>query len=835
MLRRLVSAVFIVFAALGVAGTSAADAVPADTVTAASRFIPGVPIFRDDPRPVIFIAIADTLVNPYDILSLRQTIRKLSDLLPEYRLHTITITAAEAAESLTAAKPHFLFAPAGFVAVASREYRLSLSRIATRKTAAADTAEHSVGAVFVVRKESTIETLADMQGKSAATGLPTAIDGWLAALGEIQAAGFDETRFFGHVDFRNNAYPDVVSSLLSGKTHVGILPACLLESLEARKLADTADLRVINAKEEGLRCRHSTALYPDLSLLALSYAPEDMVRDMTIAILRLRDDGNLSWLTNVSHGDVLELLQNLAVGPFSYLRESSFTAFLNHYRTEILFAAILLVLLILNEIRLHRLVRRRTDALKRSMAEQNRIKEEAAQSRLQLAVFERRNLVQQMSGMIAHEINAPVGAIRSYAAVLKMQTADGRRPDTGLIDKVLTAVDKEATRISAIIARVRTYARNSMPEQAPCDLVLILERSIRALTAERSEKDRPRIVMNEVVKTAPVMGNALELEILFLNLLRNAANALAKENRPTGLITCAVFAAPDIRRWKVVITNHGNPVDQDVITQLNNKSAAVEASPSAYGGMGLGLTICRGIADSHGASLRFEHPAEGSVSALRRRRHQGDLCIMTINLPLIRLVDDDDDYRASQSFLLSSLGWELKDWADPGEFLAQDDTKRPGCLVLDLRMPGMTGLEVQQALENRGSTLPIIFLTGHGDVTTAVRTLTHGAVDFIEKDSDPMRLVEAVKKAVAASACEFQKTTEKESKRQLFATLTPREQEILRLAAKGLANKDIADQLSIGVVTVKMHRGNAFAKIGAQGALQAYKWLEAAGLTEPAA
>ena len=122
--------------------------------------------------------------------------------------------------------------------------------------------------------------------------------------------------------------------------------------------------------------------------------------------------------------------------------------------------------------------------------------------------------------------------------------------------------------------------------------------------------------MNEVVKTAPVMGNALELEILFLNLLRNAANALAKENRPTGLITCAVFAAPDIRRWKVVITNHGNPVDQNVINQLNNKSAAVEASPSAYGGMGLGLTICRGIADSHGASLRFEHPAEGSVSAV---------------------------------------------------------------------------------------------------------------------------------------------------------------------------------------------------------------------------
>lgn len=205
---------------------------------------------------------------------------------------------------------------------------------------------------------------------------------------------------------------------------------------------------------------------------------------------------------------------------------------------------------------------------------------------------------------------------------------------------------------------------------------------------------------------------------------------------------------------------------------------------------------------------------------------------MTRNLPLIRLVDDDDDYRASQSFLLASLGWELKDWGSAAAFLAEDDVKRPGCLVLDLRMPDMTGLEVQQELINRGSSLPIIFLTGHGDVTTAVRTLTHGAVDFIEKNDDPMRLVEAVKKAVAASAHLYQTTTEKESKRQLFATLTPREQQILLLAARGLANKDIADQLNIGIVTVKMHRGNAFAKIGAQGALEAYKWLEAAGLTE---
>ena len=205
---------------------------------------------------------------------------------------------------------------------------------------------------------------------------------------------------------------------------------------------------------------------------------------------------------------------------------------------------------------------------------------------------------------------------------------------------------------------------------------------------------------------------------------------------------------------------------------------------------------------------------------------------MTRCHPLIRLVDDDDDYRASQSFLLSTLGLELRDWSSARAFLAEDDVKRPGCLVLDIRMPDMTGLEVQQELIKRGSPLPIIFLTGHGDVTTAVRTLTHGAADFIEKNDDPMRLVEAVKKAVAASTVAFEETSDAERKRAIFATLTPREREILLLAARGLANKEIADELNIGLVTVKMHRGNAFAKIEAQGALEAYKWLQSAGIVE---
>lgn len=120
-------------------------------------------------------------------------------------------------------------------------------------------------------------------------------------------------------------------------------------------------------------------------------------------------------------------------------------------------------------------------------------------------------------------------------------------------------------------------------------------------------------------------------------------------------------------------------------------------------------------------------------------------------LPLVRIVDDDDDFRESQKQFLKALGWQVSDWADPEVFLAEDDLNRPGCLVLDIRMPKMTGLELQKRFVEMGSTLPVIFLTGHGDVSTAVHTMKYGAVDFLEKRNDPMILATAVENACRRS------------------------------------------------------------------------------------
>ena len=198
---------------------------------------------------------------------------------------------------------------------------------------------------------------------------------------------------------------------------------------------------------------------------------------------------------------------------------------------------------------------------------------------------------------------------------------------------------------------------------------------------------------------------------------------------------------------------------------------------------------------------------------------------MTLSIPLVRLVDDDADYRRSQKLFFSMLGYEVADYGDPEGFVAAETGGRPGEILLDLRMPSMTGLEVQAALKAKGVTLPVIFLTGHGDVQTAVYALKDGAFDFIEKHADPMTTKAALEKALQKSREDYLARLERDKYDGVFAGLTQREREVFLWAAAGESNKAIAQRLGIGVETVKMHRANAFAKTGVASALEAHVWL----------
>lgn len=184
------------------------------------------------------------------------------------------------------------------------------------------------------------------------------------------------------------------------------------------------------------------------------------------------------------------------------------------------------------------------------------------------------------------------------------------------------------------------------------------------------------------------------------------------------------------------------------------------------------------------------------------------------------VVDDDDAVRNSLRLLLKSVGLPTVAFASAREFLDAWHPAQPGCLVLDVRMPGMSGLELQEELNRRGAVIPVIFISGHGDIPMAVEAIQHGAFDFLQKPFRDQDLIDRVQRALAADHANRQSLAQRELLRQRYGSLTPREQEVLALVTKGKANKVMADDLDISQRTVEIHRARVMEKMGAQSLAQ---------------
>jgi two-component system response regulator FixJ len=183
------------------------------------------------------------------------------------------------------------------------------------------------------------------------------------------------------------------------------------------------------------------------------------------------------------------------------------------------------------------------------------------------------------------------------------------------------------------------------------------------------------------------------------------------------------------------------------------------------------------------------------------------------DLRLVHLVDDDEAIRRSVGFMLKTSGYHVRTYESGVELLKGAPNLEPGCVLLDIRMPGMDGLEVQSALRDKGVTLPVIIMTGHGDVTLAVQAMKAGAVDFIEKPFEKAVLLSAIEHGVdriRKSAANQDRADEAAVRLQ---ALTPREREVLDGLAKGLPNKTIAYDLGISPRTVEIHRANVMSKL----------------------
>ena len=186
----------------------------------------------------------------------------------------------------------------------------------------------------------------------------------------------------------------------------------------------------------------------------------------------------------------------------------------------------------------------------------------------------------------------------------------------------------------------------------------------------------------------------------------------------------------------------------------------------------------------------------------------------------VHVVDDDDAVRSSLRLLLKSVGLPTIAHASAHEFLAAWDGDQPGCLVLDVRMPGMSGIELQAELNQRGAIIPVIFISGHGDIPMAVEAIQHGAFDFLQKPFRDQDLIDRVQRALASDAEHRQLLQQRETLRQRLESLTPREQEVLELVTQGKANKVMAGDLGVSQRTVEIHRARVMEKMGAQSLAQ---------------
>ena len=198
--------------------------------------------------------------------------------------------------------------------------------------------------------------------------------------------------------------------------------------------------------------------------------------------------------------------------------------------------------------------------------------------------------------------------------------------------------------------------------------------------------------------------------------------------------------------------------------------------------------------------------------------------------PLVFVVDDDASFLAAVARLLRASGFVAKTFGSAAEFLAWPELDLPGCVLADLQMPGLSGLDLQDALAKAGHTLPVIFLSGHGDVPTTVRAMRRGAEDFLTKRAPKEELLAAVKRALARDARERAEHARLEALRAPFATLTPREREVLAHVLTGQLNKRIADDLGIDERSVKRHRASIMTKLRVQSVAELTHLVQEADL-----
>ena len=321
---------------------------------------------------------------------------------------------------------------------------------------------------------------------------------------------------------------------------------------------------------------------------------------------------------------------------------------------------------------------------------------------------------------------------------------------------------------------------------------------------------------------------------MILNLVINGMEAIASvDDGPRELQIRSCDGAGHIT---VAVRDSGIGIDPDSEKQLFNAFFTTKS-----GGMGMGLSICRSIIELHGgrvwasrnaergATFQFTLPLhEGAEVVTRRQPLQRGAVI--VEEPTVLIVEDDKSFCDALQRLFRTVGLRVTVFASAAELLQASLPDVPSCLVLDIRLPGLSGLDIQTELAKATVQIPIIFMTGHGDIPMTVRAMKAGAVDFLTKPFRDQDMLDAVVAAIERDRRRREKEKEMQELRARFGSLSPREREVMVLATAGLMNKQIAAEMGLSEITVKTHRGHAMKKMEARSLADLVRMAEALGI-----
>ena len=456
----------------------------------------------------------------------------------------------------------------------------------------------------------------------------------------------------------------------------------------------------------------------------------------------------------------------------------------------------------------------------RDISEIKQAEERSRRNLEELAHVSRVNMLGEISASLAHELNQPLTAILANAQAIQHQITHSAAISEEMTESISDVID-DAKRAAEVIRRLR-----SLSERRKYHVEFV---DINKLIVETETLLRSQLIMSQLhldLKLDPALPmvscDPIQLQQVFLNLLTNAIDATAKRD-PLDRRVLIRTSHTRSKTVEISIKDSGTGFKDEPYRNLLKPFFTTKEN-----GMGMGLAVSKSILQNVGGRLWAKNnrgpgatfyitlPMPAKPAAIPAARQTHELEPDVLHEGMVFIVDDDVSIRKSLGRLIRSAGYKVESYASAEEFQQSEEYVGAGCILVDLHMPGASGLELQNDIKNRRCSLPMIFITGGGDTASGVRAMKEGAADFLSKPIDEKRLLDAVALATKNSRVAWEQKMQHMVADEKVGKLTPREIEIMDLVVKGMRNKQIAGTLGISEKTVKVHRGHVMQKVEAR-------------------